>query len=477
MSKKRIVEPKLSPFRLTIFSVVALFALVLGGLFVLPIYRKEYTKIEINNLTLLVEIASSPQARITGLSGRAGMAELEGMLFLFDREDYHAIWMKNMLFPLDILWIKHGRVVDMEEEAPAPVGGTSDALLPVYKPDVTAEFVLELKSGFAKKYDVRIGDEVKILFKDSGVKEVSAGGAPRDSSAITLQPGKELFIETLRQEPVRGSGFRIEKKLAENEVYEKLSIFYKSNDLTISGVMNVPISPPPPEGFPVLILNHGLIPPSIYFSGRGSKREQDFFARHGYVTIHSDYRGHASSSPINSAHHDFYVGYTEDVLALIDALKKVKPKLLDLDRIGMWGHSMGGGMATRVMVLNQDIRAYVLFAPISADAEDNFYELPADEISWLAQIYGIGAPAREIYNKISPLTYFADVSAPVQLHHGTEDKDVPIEFSEKIFESLQAHGKKAEFFKYYGERHEFGDAWSLAAERALQFFDKYVKLR
>ena len=441
----------------------------------MPIYRKEYTKIEINDLTLLAEIAASPQARITGLSGRTGVAELEGMLFLFGHEDYHAIWMKNMLFPLDILWIKHGRVVDMEEEVSIPARGASDVSLPVYKPDVPAEFVLELKSGFAKKYDVRIGDEVKILFKDSGAKEVSAEMMPRENSVITPQLGREFFIETLRQEPVSGSGFRIEKKLLETEAYEKFSIFYKSNDLAISGVMNIPTSPPPREGFPALILNHGLIPPNIYFSGRGSKREQDFFARHGYITIHSDYRGYASSSPKTLVHHDFYVGYNEDVLALIDALKKLKPKFLDLDRMGMWGHSMGGGMATRVMVLNQDIRAHVLFAPISADAEDNFYELPKEEIGWLAQTYGIGAMASEIYKKISPLTYFADVSSPVQLHHGIADKDVPIEFSEKIFEALKTHGKKAEFFKYFGEGHEFGDGWRTAAERALQFFDKYVK--
>ena len=172
----------------------------------------------------------------------------------------------------------------------------------------------------------------------------------------------------------------------------------------------------------------------------------------------------------------FFMGvYPQSVTALLDALKELNPKLLDTNRIGMWGHSMGGGIAARVMVLRPEVRAYVLFAPLSADAEDNFYELPQPELDWLSRTYGIGRAASEIYQKISPLTYFSDVSAPVQLHHGTSDKAVPIEFSEKIFSTLQSLGKRVEFFSYPGEGHEFGEAWQVAAERALQFFDRYVK--
>ena len=240
--------------------------------------------------------------------------------------------------------------------------------------------------------------------------------------------------------------------------------------------MNVPEGEAPAGGFPVLTLNHGLIPPEIYFSGRGSKREQDFFARNGYVTIHPDYRFHGlepeanksvnDPSPRGLAHHDFYAGYTEDVLALLAALKEYDSSFLDLSRIGMWGHSMGGGIAARFMTLNKDVRAYVLFAPLSADVEDNFYELSESEVGWLRKTYG--AEGSRVYNRISPLTYFEDVAAPVQLHHGSADDDVPLVFSERMFNSLRSNGKKVEFFVYPGEGHEFGDTWSLAAERALQ---------
>ena len=421
----------------------------------------------------MAEAASDPYSRARGLSEKDSLAEFSGMLFWFAKDDYHAMWMKGMRFPIDIIWLNRGRVVDIEENVPVPRAGAGNIFLPVYRPDVMARYVLEVNAGFAKRHNLRIGDAVKILWKgEEIVTEAQAvSGNPMEIAA----PGGEFFVDTLRDSSIRGNAFRIGQKISETDAYEKFAVFYQTDGLSISGVMNIPKEIPPASGFPVLILNHGLIPPEIYFSGRGSKREQDFFARKGYVTIHPDYRGLASSSPNSAKHHDFYVGYTKDVLALIDALKKFKSKLVDVERLGMWGHSMGGGIAARVMVLDPDIRAYVLFAPISADAEDNFYELFPEEKDWLAETYGTGEDARKIYDQISPLNYFSEVLAPVQLHHGTEDQDVPIDFSEKMFEALQALNKKVEFFTYYGEPHEFVEAWPMAAERSLQFFDKYVK--
>lgn len=474
----------MSPFRLTIFVIVALFGLLFGAFLVAPSYKKEFKRVEINGASLLVEVASNADLRRIGLSGRGELGENSGMLFMFDRVDIYDFWMKDMKFPLDIIWIKNNKVADLEESVPPPPVGAPDASLPVYKPEAPADLVLEVKAGFAQKNQVRIGDEVKMFSSFLGetrpnFASQNLGGFATLPSGGSLEnfrpPGFEYFIETLRRLPAQGKNFKIERVLSRNSAYQKFLISYKSANFKVSGVMNVPMGNPPSGGWPVIILNHGLIHPSVYVPGRGSKREQDFFTRHGYVTIHPDYRGlgFSSPAPYPISEHDFYVGYTEDVVDLIDALKKLNSGLLDVKRIGMWGHSMGGGIAARVMVLRPEVRAFVFFAPISAEVEDNFYELPQKEVARLRQIYG--GEGAEVYKKMSPLTYFADVSSPVQLHHGTEDKDVPIEFSEKMFATLKQYNKKAEFFKYPGEGHEFGDGWALAAERALQFFDRYVK--
>lgn len=464
----------MSRFSVIILGSTSVFALALGALFVLPGERRDFAMVKFDKVSVAAEIVQEPLSRAAGLSGRDSLPEFGGMLFLFDDPGIHGIWMKGMRFPLDILWLKDGVVVDLEENAPEPASGTGATLLPVYRPDAEASAVLEVRAGFSKKHDIKIGD--KVVVTRAGFQ--SAALAPlelKEESEVHTppEPGEEYFIETLRREHQRGKNLKIERILLRTKAYRKVQVSYESGKLKISGVMNIPAGKVPAGGFPILILNHGLIHPSVYFSGRGSKREQDFFARRGYVTIHPDYRGHADSSPNPQKHHDFYVGYSEDAAALADAIKALNSPIFDHSRIGIWGHSMGGGIAARVMVLRPEVRAYVLFAPISADAEDNFYELSNEEVARLHKTYG--EEGSGIYKKISPLTYFGDVAAPVQLHHGDADKDVPIEFSKKMYETLTSYGKKAEFFKYPGEAHEFGDAWQLAAERALQFLDKYVK--
>lgn len=465
----------MSPFRAIVLASAAAFALFWGAIFVFPSAPKSFATVTLGGTTVLAEVADNPASRALGLSGREKVAESGGMLFLFDAPGQHGIWMKGMKFPIDVIWIRDGAVVDIEESV-APSPETEDADLVVYRPDSAASAVLEVRAGFSGEYNLKIGDGVRIVRPDSQSAALASVELPGQKvTATPPQLGEKYFIETLRREKLGGKNFKIDRILAKTDAYRKVQVSYNSGKLKISGVMNIPLGKVPAGGFPVLILNHGLIHPSVYFSGRGSKREQDFFARHGYVTIHPDYRGHADSSFNPEKHHDFYVGYSEDAAALVDAIKALNSPLFDYSRIGMWGHSMGGGIATRVMVLRPQLRAYVLFAPISADAEDNFYELSKEEVGWLAKTYGVGAAASAIYQKISPLTYFADVSAPVQLHHGDADKDVPVEFSEKMYRVLTYYKKKAEFFKYPGETHEFGDSWQLAAERSLQFFDKYVK--
>ena len=454
--------------RSIMIGAIALAGFVLGALFAAPGSEKKTTPVLINGVSLRAEVAADPVARARGLSGRASLAEDEAMLFLFDVPNRYGFWMKGMRFPLDIFWIRNGVVADLEERVPPPAG---DAPLPVYQPDIPADTVLETRAGFAAENNIRIGDRV-LIGSDSAL-EARASTRPDTAGSASTSAGEEYTIPYLKNHPAQGSDFAPRKQLFIGRGYRKFSIAYRSGAMTLTGIMNVPSAAAPSGGFPVLILNHGLIRPEIYYSGRGSRREQDFFASRGYITVHPDYRGYSSTTPTFPERHDFYAGFTDDVRALVDALKKARLPNMDTERIGVWGHSMGGGIAARLMVTSPDIRAYVLFAPISADAEDNFYELSPEEVARLHAAYG---PAGDpVYRSISPLTYFSDVSAPVQLHHGTDDKDVPIGFSEKMFAALKQNGKRAEFFTYPGERHEFADAWPLAANRALQFLDRYVK--
>lgn len=104
-----------------------------------------------------VEIAISSAAVQKGLSGRKVLAGDKGMLFVFDRAEIYRFWMPDMHFPIDIIWIDNGKVLDADEN----VSPEFDPLHPVfYMPSRPVRYVLEVNAGFMKRKNIRIGDPV-----------------------------------------------------------------------------------------------------------------------------------------------------------------------------------------------------------------------------------------------------------------------------------------------------------------------------
>jgi dipeptidyl aminopeptidase/acylaminoacyl peptidase len=177
----------------------------------------------------------------------------------------------------------------------------------------------------------------------------------------------------------------------------------------------------------------------------------DAFARNGYIVFRPDYRGHADSEGEARGAYG-YPDYTIDVLNAVAAMKNYPDA--DPNRIGMWGHSMGGYITLRAMVVDPDIRAGVIWAGVVANYPDLLTKwrrpnnLPAPALSqarrWrvlLQEKYGSPEENPEFYASISANSYLADLSGPLQLHHGTADTSVPYEFSATLAEQLKAAGQ------------------------------------
>jgi dipeptidyl aminopeptidase/acylaminoacyl peptidase len=81
----------------------------------------------------------------------------------------------------------------------------------------------------------------------------------------------------------------------------------------------------------------------------------------------------------------------------------------------------------------------------------------------------------EFWNAISSNSYLADISGPVQLHHGTADESVPTEFSQILYDQLQSTGKTAELYIYEGDNHNLSNYFSAAMQRTIEFYDRYLK--
>lgn len=102
-----------------------------------------------------VELATTTAAVQKGLSGRTSLDSQSGMLFVFAKPDRYRFWMPDMRFPLDIIWINNGKVVDISEN----VSNKFDPANPnFYTPSQPAQYVLEVNAGFAASKHIQIGD-------------------------------------------------------------------------------------------------------------------------------------------------------------------------------------------------------------------------------------------------------------------------------------------------------------------------------
>jgi uncharacterized membrane protein (UPF0127 family) len=117
--------------------------------------------VNIGDATFTVDLATTGPQRSQGLSGRDPLAPGAGMLFVFPGENRFVFWMKEMRFPLDIVWINaECRIVDITLNAPAPPPDQALADLPRFSPSELARYVLEIHAGEAAAQGINAGDMV-----------------------------------------------------------------------------------------------------------------------------------------------------------------------------------------------------------------------------------------------------------------------------------------------------------------------------
>lgn len=303
-------------------------------------------------------------------------------------------------------------------------------------------------------------------------------------------------IDGLKSHDFKSGTLTIVETTLETDDFTRYAITYPSDGLIITGVLQVPKTGTPP--YPVIIMNHGFFSRYVYHSGDGTDRAAEFLNRRGYLTVSSDYRSWGNAEAGESF---FYSGQVIDVINLMNAVSKYK--LADPKRIGMWGHSMGGGITLKVLTIDSRVKAAVLYSPVSGDFEDIIgrwgtgclgdilqgeatvgcnssdiipLTLPQD----LIDAYFKGSADPEMLKAVSPLYHLQDVTAPVQINYGTEDGKVssgtPPEWSKKLYKAFIDADKEAYLIGVEGEEHSFKyDEWFHFMERSAQFFDKYVR--
>lgn len=314
---------------------------------------------------------------------------------------------------------------------------------------------------------------------------------PLEKTATSLNaPLNPLAIPTMKAKLYPGSDITIEEELPAYPNFKQYIASYMSDGFKIYGLLSVPTTPMPEGGYPTIIFNHGYIAPAEYRTNERYIAYVNGFASSGYVVFKSDYRGHGNSEgKAESAY--FSPGYTTDVLNALASVKKLD--YVNKDKIGMWGHSMGGTITQRALVISPDIKAAVIWGGVVGSYEDiqrdwwskrrrptsalTNSEMNTNSSARATYISQFGEPnmASPFWNSISATSYLNFQTAPVSLHHGLSDETVPHELSSDYYEKLKVAKIPTEVFFYEGNDHNISQNFNLAMQRSLDFFDKYLK--
>ena len=184
---------------------------------------------------------------------------------------------------------------------------------------------------------------------------------PPTATATPTPTPHPLTIQSMRERTYPGSDITIEETLQPGSNYSRYRASYLSEGLKIYALLTVPNGEKPATGWPVIIFNHGFIPPDVYRTTERYVAYVDWLARNGYIVLRSDYRGHDQSE--GEARGAYGApDYTVDVMNALASMEKYPEA--DPNRIGMWGHSMGGYITLRSMVITNTIKAGVIWAGV-----------------------------------------------------------------------------------------------------------------
>ena len=268
----------------------------------------------------------------------------------------------------------------------------------------------------------------------------------------TLEPYEQYTIDYLRRRPYGGGRIELLEKLLETELFTSYSMRYPSDGLMIYGFVNIPKGPGP---FPVIIPIHGYAPAGSQTDFDPAADFSDIFAQNQYIVFHPGMRNQV---PSDSGDNLLRVGMSVDVMNLI-ALIKDKGNLpaelagVNPDRMGLWGNSLGGEIALRVLTLSPDIKAAILYSSMSGNIEHNsrqLYEIIRDD-----QFRQDSQVPVELMSQISPMYYYHYIKAAVQLHHGLNDTTAPISWAVETCSFLESAGILVQCIYYPDADHIF----------------------
>jgi len=301
----------------------------------------------------------------------------------------------------------------------------------------------------------------------------------------TVKPLLRYSFDNLKETVFNPEQIKLYKELSQtNPDFSTWLFEFQTEGKRATGLANIPLNKPNTE-MPIVVLFRGFVPGEIYEPGVGTKRMGEYLAQNGYITLAPDFLGYGDSDkPSSDAMEERFQTYTT-ALSLLSSLPTLNDALItaglsaksDPTNIGIWGHSNGGHIAIAVLAITGKPIPTVLWAPVTKPFPYSilyFTDEYDDNGKGLRKLVADFEKEYDI-EQYSPTNYLEWITAPIQLHQGTDDEAVPVRWSDQFVNTMKKINKQISYYTYPGENHNFNlGSWPTLSVRSLDFFNKYL---
>lgn len=316
------------------------------------------------------------------------------------------------------------------------------------------------------------------------------------AGSLVFSETSQLTIEGMKNTIFPKTPLIFESQIGSYELYTSHDVSFEVSGIKEYALLSKPKANKPSNGYPVIILIHGHIPPTQYSTFNSYKYMFNRYASSEFVVIKPDLRGHGRSQlgteDMNNVEKLYY---TLDILQLINSLDTVD--FINTDEIFLMGHSNGGDSVIRILsVYPEKIKAASMWAPVTVKLEEsNFYykgrgkynygleavtnqksrnDLLTAEKALNSSLKAIGITDKKNirYDK-----YMGKIITPIKIRHADTDKSVPFSWSLSFIERYKKSGNplKIEIINYPGDDHNMAKNQAIAQKADLIWFRSILK--
>ena len=299
-------------------------------------------------------------------------------------------------------------------------------------------------------------------------------------------PYKEMTIPYLRDKEYKSELGKLEP-YSQGSNYTSYLTSYTSDGLKINGLITIPTTDMPENGYPAIVFVHGYIPPTQYVTTQKYIDYVDYLARNGFVVFKIDLRGHGDSEGEPGGGY-YGSDYVVDTLNARAALQS--SDFVNSGKVGLWGHSMAGNAVLRAAVVKPEIPAVAIWAGAVYSYEDmrkygiqdSSYSPPANNVqrqnrrSDLFQKVGSPSAQSSFWRQVAPIYFLSDLKGAIGIFHAINDSVVNIGYSQDLVTELKKTSVPYEFHEYPSGGHNIeGSSFVSAMQDTVDFYNTYLQ--